>query len=81
MEGMTTVVAVHETRAPADLCLVALCDEHITHLHRARWAHIDELVGFSTVMGCEACPLVDRTAVEVQVVSIAPAHHHLHALP
>jgi hypothetical protein len=61
MRGMTTVVVVHEAAAPAAQCLVAMCDEHTVILRRAAWAHIDELVGFSTAMTCGACALIDST--------------------
>ena len=83
MQGMTTVVAVHETASPAKLCLVALCDEHIVLLHKATWAHIDELVGFSTAMNCEACALMDHPGSRARVVAIdeRARRKHLHAVP
>ena len=45
MQGMTTVVVVHETAVPEKKSLVALCDEHTVLLHKAAWARVDELVG------------------------------------
>ena len=59
MAGLTTVLVVHETQAPAVLTLVALCDEHRAMLRRATWCGVDELVGFSSAMACEACALID----------------------
>ena len=63
---MTTVVVVHETAAPDTRALVALCPEHLRLLKSAAWAHIDELVGYSSLLACEACALItdlseDRT--------------------
>jgi hypothetical protein len=57
MDGMTTVVVVHETAAPGVQRLLALCADHAAVLKRVPWAGVDELVGFSTVMECEACAL------------------------
>ena len=62
MDGLTTVVVVHETAAPDVRRLVALCDEHVRILERASWARVDELVGFSSVMDCEACALIPEMA-------------------
>ncbi len=56
---MTTVVVVHPTATPNRPLLVALCDEHITLLYRA--GRIDELVGFSAIVDCEACALSSTT--------------------
>ena len=55
MDGLTNVVIVHETTAPEVRVLVAVCSEHLRILERAPWARVDELVGFSSVMDCEAC--------------------------
>ena len=55
MDRMTTVVVVHETAAPGVQRLLALCADHAAVLKRVPWAGVDELVGFSTVMECEAC--------------------------
>ncbi len=83
MEGMTTVVVVHETASPSVRRLLALCDEHVTILKRASWGRVDELVGFSTVMDCEACELVpDMTLPEQPIVQSRKAfRRHLHLLP
>jgi hypothetical protein len=37
---------------------VALCAEHTGMLKAARWARIEEVVGFSSLMHCEACALI-----------------------
>lgn len=83
MQGMTTVVVVHEAAAPEKKGLVALCDEHTAHLRRATWGRIDELVGFSTVMDCEACALIDHAAPDVHAVATErpERYRHLHPLP
>ena len=83
MDGMTTVVVVHETASPNVRRLLALCDEHVTILKRASWGGVDELVGFSTVMDCEACELVpDMTLPEQPIVQSRQAfRRHLHLLP
>lgn len=55
---MTTILVVHRTEAPAVLGLIALCDEHTALLKRATWCGVDEVVGFSSIMACEACALL-----------------------
>ena len=80
MQRMTTVVVIHATTAPNRPLLVALCEEHTALLHRA--ARIDELVGFSTTMDCEACSLIDP-AMSAAADTISPLrerHQHLHPL-
>lgn len=57
--SLMTVVVVHHADAPAKYGTLALCDDHLVALRRATWASIDELVGFSAVMACEACALID----------------------
>ena len=80
MDGMTTVVVVHATAAPNRPLLVALCDEHTTLLHRA--ARIDELVGFSTTMDCEACTLIDPAMSAADSIGqLRERHQHLNPLP
>lgn len=80
MDGMTTVVVVHATAAPNRPLLVALCDEHTALLHRA--ARIDELVGFSTTMDCEACTLIDPAMSAADSIGqLRERHQHLHPLP
>ena len=81
MQRMTTVVVVHATAAPNQPLLVALCDEHTALLHRA--ARIDELVGFSTTMDCEACALIAPTvsAADDTISQLRETHQHLHPLP
>jgi hypothetical protein len=81
MQHMTTVVVVHATTAPTRPLLVALCDEHTALLHRA--ARIDELVGFSTTMDCEACALIDPgiSAAADAISQLRDGHQYLHPLP
>ena len=82
MDGLTTVVVVHETTAPDLRRLVALCAEHVRILKRASWARVDELVGFSSVMDCEACALIPETAPPEQPHHAAaqPRRSHLRPL-
>jgi hypothetical protein len=81
MQPLTTVVVVHASSAPDWPLLAALCDEHTALLHRA--ARIDELVGFSTRMGCEACALVDpATSAPAETIrQLRDKQQHLHPLP
>ena len=81
MQPVTTVVVVHATAAPNRPLLAALCDEHMALLHRA--ARIDELVGFSTRMDCEACALIDpATSTPAETISqLRERRQHLHPLP
>jgi hypothetical protein len=81
MRSLTTVVVVHATAAPDRPILAALCDEHTALLHRA--ARIDELVGFSTVMDCEACALLQGAASDAQGVAVDQVgrSQRLHAVP
>jgi hypothetical protein len=53
-----TVFLVHETSAPTRRVLVGVCDDHTNRLKRATWVQIDELIGFSSVLECEACALM-----------------------
>lgn len=55
---MIRVFVVHETSAPARRVLVGVCDDHTKRLKRATWVRIDELIGFSSVLECEACALM-----------------------
>jgi hypothetical protein len=74
VDGLTTVVVVHETATPDIRCLVALCAAHERILERASWARVDELVGFSSIMDCEACALIPETTPTEQ-----PHHAASHA--
>ena len=76
---MTTVVVVHATAEPNRPLLVALCDEHTALLHRA--ARIDELVGFSAIVACEACALTFTTNQELHEIARVGGAPHLHAIP
>jgi hypothetical protein len=62
VSGMTSVVVVHHAEAPGVQRIVALCTDHEAFLRRQPWAKVDELVGFSTVMQCEACALMHQRA-------------------
>ena len=58
MDGLTTILVVHETTTPEVRVLVALCTVHLKRLKRADWAGVDEVVGYSSLLGCEACALM-----------------------
>lgn len=79
MQSLTTVVVVHATAAPNRRLLVALCDEHTALLQRA--ARIDELVGFSAIVDCEACALSSTTGQESEGVTQVGPSPYLHAVP
>ena len=67
MAGLTAVVVVREvaTATATGCAIVALCAEHTAILKTARWARIEEVVGFSSLMHCEACTLiVDHAHIE-----------------
>jgi len=82
MDGITTVVVVHETDAPYVLRLLALCAEHAAVVKRASWAGVDEVVGFSTVMDCEACGLMAAPSPPDSDLTAGHARRrHLRALP
>ena len=81
MDGLTTVVVVHETAAPDVPRLVALCAEHARILKRASWARVDELVGFSSVMDCEACALIPEMAPPEQPTHATSSARRSHLRP
>ena len=81
VQGLTTVVVVHHADAPAKQATVTLCDEHLVSLRGATWAGIDELVGFSAVMECEACALLDGCRVEGRPESTESQPQHAHLRP
>jgi hypothetical protein len=58
MAGLTNVVVVREVHTTSACAIVALCAEHTAMLETARWARIEEVVGFSSLMDCEACSLM-----------------------
>jgi hypothetical protein len=58
MAGLTSVVVVREIQTTSACAIVALCAEHTAMLETARWARIEEVVGFSSLMSCEACSLM-----------------------
>ena len=59
---MITVLLVHQLDVPDCHVLVGLCADHAHRLERAGWVRIDELVGFSSRMDCEACALIHSRA-------------------
>jgi hypothetical protein len=58
MAWLTSVVVVGEARTAVACAIVVLCAEHAAMLKAARWARIEEVVGFSSLMPCEACLLI-----------------------
>ena len=76
---MTTVIVVHDSAATDRPMLVALCDEHLALLYRA--ARIDELVGFSTILDCDACALTSSAAQDSHERACVGPAPHLHAVP
>ena len=65
MAGLTTVVVVREVQTTSARAILALCAEHTAMLRTARWVRIEEVVGFSSLMHCEACALIaDRADSE-----------------
>jgi hypothetical protein len=79
--GLTTVLLVHETRNTSVSVFVALCSEHAGLLKRARWAAVDELVGFSTIAECEACALPRNEFVLSSDSGSQARSRHLRAVP
>ena len=63
MTALATVLVVRELKPATETCaIVALCSEHTAMLKKARWARIEEVVGFSSLMHCEACALIAADA-------------------
>jgi hypothetical protein len=81
VNGLSTVVVVHETVAPNVRRLLALCDEHAAILRRARWAGVDEIVGFSTVMECEACALAQESQATMSGTDPTSSSRRSHLRP
>jgi hypothetical protein len=80
---MTSVVVVHHAEAPGIQRMVALCADHEAFLRRQPWAKVDELVGFSTVMECEACALMCQRASDASAATRPQngRRKHLRVLP
>lgn len=77
MAGLTNVVVVREVHTTSACAIVALCAEHTGMLKAARWARIEEMVGFSSLMHCEACALIaDRADSEPAVGSSGRTQAH-----
>jgi hypothetical protein len=81
MDGLTTVFVVHETRQPSVRALVVLCSEHAAVLKHASWAGVDELVGFSTVIDCEACAMPPDETLPIHADSCQARRRNLRPLP
>jgi hypothetical protein len=80
LAGLTSVVVVREVQTTSACAIVALCAEHTAMLETARWARIEEVVGFSSLMSCEACALiVDRTDRRLKDKIAARSDLHLAA--
>ena len=79
MDRLTAVVVVHEAAAPDVRRLVALCTEHMRILEGASWAGVDELVGFSSVMECEACRLIPEALPLEQLLAPRPRAGRSHS--
>ena len=75
MAGLTTVVVVREVHTTSACAILALCAEHTGMLETARWARIEDVVGFSSLMHCEACALIaDRDDSEPAAGSSSRTH-------
>jgi len=59
MGSVSAIVVLHEEGAPEARQLMALCPEHLALLRAIRWVALDEVVGTSRVLRCEACTLLD----------------------
>jgi hypothetical protein len=81
VDGLTTVLLVHETRQPSVYVFVALCSEHASVLKRATWVAVDELVGFSSVASCEACALPTNELVVPTTDGGQTGSRHLRTVP
>ena len=81
MDGLTTVFVVHEIRQPSVRALVVLCSEHAAILKRAAWAGVDELVGFSSVIDCEACAMLPNEILPMDADLLQARPRHLRPLP
>ena len=69
MTALPTVLVVRELKPATETCaIVALCPEHTAMLKTGRWARIEEVVGFSSLMHCEACALIADDAHRISAV-------------
>jgi hypothetical protein len=76
MTALATVLVVRELKPATDTCaIVALCSEHTRMLKAARWARIEEVVGFSSLMQCEACALIGDHAHPASALETSDATH------
>jgi hypothetical protein len=69
---LSTVVVVHNNAAPEGRQLMALCRDHLALLQAGiRRAGIDEVIGTSHVLACEACALLEQDVREVPLPVLA----------
>jgi len=74
--ALATVLVVREVKSASETCaIVALCSEHTAMLETARWARIEEVVGFSRLMHCEACALIADYAHPESALETSDATH------
>ena len=71
MNLLSTVVVIHDNAAPEVRQLLALCPDHLTLLAGVRWAGVDEVIGTSNLLSCEACVLVKQELSDVPVPVLA----------
>jgi hypothetical protein len=72
MNLLSTVVVVHDHAAPQARQLMALCPDHLALLQAGiRWAGIDEVIGISHVLACEACAFLEQDVRKVPLPVLA----------
>ncbi len=77
--ALATVLVVRELKPASETCaIVALCSEHTAMLKTARWARVEEVVGFSSLMHCEACALICDHAHPESALETSDATHVRH---
>ncbi len=61
MNALSTVVVVHDRAAPEARVLLALCPDDLALLRRdVGWVALDEVIGISSLLPCEACVFLHR---------------------
>jgi hypothetical protein len=70
---LTLVVVVHETTTPGLRRVLALCPAHVETLEQVPWAALDELVGETRLVACEACALLDTLGISRACLAPADA--------
>jgi hypothetical protein len=71
MNLLSTVVVVHDDAAPEVRQLLAPCREHLALRAGVGWAGVDEVIGTSRVLACEACALLEQEVAEVPLLVLA----------